>query len=105
MKISEEQRRAIIKEAIVTLKSGEQPFLCCALSAAIGSILSVKFLRSSKFIRKYIPEFKQSTAIEYFYGCGDFAWWGIQRKDKKSRLRFLRYLLTGKLPNKKTAKR
>jgi hypothetical protein len=107
MKITKRQRNKIIRYAIE-----KQPdFLCNSLRIAIKDILKVdiKFENRYKEIQKYIPEFKYSTAKKYFDTNADIKgpWWNSGNSihlpgtiDNINRLKFLNYLLTGKLPKK-----
>jgi hypothetical protein len=98
MKITKRQRMAIIKMAIDYIRSDGNHYLCNALSRAIQNTFHVSTRYSPEKIREYIPRFKQETAIKHFHAMGSFAWWFTDTEGKKLRLRFLRYLLTGKLP-------
>ena len=94
MKITKKQRTAIIKTARKELD--EWTYLCIALSSAIQKTLNVNCYSDTDDVQKYFPKFERSTAIRYFHGRDQYAWW--KKTDKHNRLRFLRYLLTGKLP-------
>jgi hypothetical protein len=97
MKITKKQRKEIITQAKTELK--QQDYLCIALSSAIADVLGVCCYSDIKDIQEYFPRFKKLTAIIHFHAKDEHAWWG--KGDKQNRLRFLRYLLNGKLPKVK----
>jgi hypothetical protein len=97
MKITKKQRKAIIKEAKNELVVWR--YLCPSLSSAIANILGVYYPADIIYIRRIFPEFKRTTAVKYFNAKNEYAWW--RGSDKRNRLRFLNYLLNGKLPKVK----
>jgi hypothetical protein len=97
MKITQKQRNAIIKQAIKNVKVGQR-FLCVILARIINDSFHIGYKPAPKNIQKYIPEFKNSTAVKYFNGKNQYTWWGTHVEDQKNRLKFLNYLLTRKLP-------
>jgi len=100
MKITKEQRDTIIRRAAVHLKP--HGFLCPSLANAIEETLGIWCACNPRGIQKYIPEFKQTTAIKYFNGVPGYVWWNLpKRKENIQRQKFLRYLLTGKLLKRK----
>ena len=104
MKITDKERKEIIKEAIAQVKGGTH-FLCCIFATILMDRYNIKYHNKPKDIQKYIPNFKNSTAVKYFSAKRGFCWWEMEEKDQRNRLRFLRYLLTGKLPKKVSKKK
>jgi hypothetical protein len=93
MKITKKQRTEIIKKAGKNLI--EWDYLCISLALAISSVLDVDYIPEITNIQEYFPKFDKSTAIKYFHARNEYTWW--DSRDRQTRLRFLRYLLTGKL--------
>jgi hypothetical protein len=104
MKITKKQRKKIIMEAITKVKNGHM-FLCIILAGIIRDKHTGRYMPKPQDIQKYIPEFKNSIAVKHFNAERKFYWWGMREKDQRNRIRFLRYLLTGKLPKKASKKK
>jgi len=104
MKISKKQHDEIINIAMNEIRSGNLNFLCIALALAINTVLNENYDSQIRAIKRYIPEFKQSVAIKYFHAHRTYTWWGSTEKDRKTRIRFLRYLKNGKLPKEVNVK-
>ena len=107
MKITKQQREKVIKEIMKQVKEANMwdIFLCMAFSRKLNETIDGTYNVSPRMIQKYIPRFKQSTAKKYFKANGHFAWWGLGKKKNRIQcLKFLRYLLTGKLPIKRKKK-
>jgi hypothetical protein len=96
MKVTQEQKEAIIKRAKAELKEWE--YLCIALSNAIDDILGIECCGSAAEIKKVFPRFTNRNAVQYFGGRRKYSWW--TRGQYRLRLLFLDYILTGKLPKK-----
>jgi hypothetical protein len=102
MKVTRKQKEEIIKIAIKL----QPDFLCHTLSYGIQQVLKVDCPSDPIAIQKYIPEFRRSVAIKHFSATRSVVWWDTSpydergTADSRNRLRFLRYLLTGKLPKK-----
>jgi hypothetical protein len=105
-RLTKAQRKEVISQAIVRIKKGKDQYLCYAFSKSLANVLKLNFIPSNVgVIQRYIPEFKNSMARKYFGARRGSGWWDIETKDKKMRLKFLRYLLNNKLPrNKRKAK-
>jgi hypothetical protein len=99
MKITKKERREIIKRSIADVKAGDT-YLCYILSKNIKIVKTGYYPPFYCAIRGFIPEFKQTTAVKHFNAHRLPAWWDTQASGQRNRLRFLNYLLTGKLPKK-----
>jgi hypothetical protein len=99
MEITRKQKEEIIKRAKKDIVNGRFHFLCPALGDAIEIVTGTEIDSWFKDIKKIFPRFSQKTAFKYFGAREHFiCWWSGQ--EIKLRIKFLNYLLDGKLPKR-----
>lgn len=102
--ITLKQKEKIIKRAKIELE--EWDFLCVAINRAIRYVTGTSDNTNLREIKKIFPRFLRSIARKHFHAHErGSSWWGeMHGREKKLRLQFLDYLLTGKLPKKSKVK-
>ena len=104
MKYTRKQKEAVIKEAIRCIRNSKAAGLCWAISLGMDSVHPFERMHmvSISTILEIFPRFDREIAVEYFKAneYGGF-WW---ENKIKTRIRFLQYLLDGKLPKKRGKK-
>ena len=109
MKVTLQQKRKIIREAKKDVIEWNGQFLCIALSNEIMSVLKIECRQKPELIAEIFPRFmlknarRKCFADEQTLTDEPYAWW--ETYNVKSRIQFLDYLLTGKLPAKKRGKK
>jgi hypothetical protein len=94
-KLTYKQKKAIIERAKNALINEE----CCGCCSAVCDALDYLIPQRVLDINDVFPRFKRDIANKHFRGSEkNMFWWRIG--NIKSRLVFLDYVLTGKLPKK-----
>ena len=109
MKVTLQQKRKIIREAKKDVIEWNGQFLCIVLSNEIMNVLKIECRQKPELIAKIFPRFtlknaqRKCFADEQTMMDTPYAWW--ETHNVESRIQFLDYLLTGKLPAKKKVKK
>ncbi len=101
MKLTKKQKEEIIKEAIARLERHSLSGICWAITDSLRPGNSRFTPLPHAVIKKVFPRFKRETAVKYFHATDQSLWWWNET-NVKIRVKFLQYLLDGKLPKKES---